>query len=292
MPQEKLVSVVIPTYKRPEKLERAVKSVQEQTYDNIEIIVVNDDPETDIESEVSVTGENVRFFNHEENRNGAAARNTGIEHAEGDYIAFLDDDDRWKEEKLERQIGQLEEREGYGASYTMSEINYPDKKFVPEYAPEGDIRKEVLLMEVTGSFGSSLVVERDIVEEVDGFDEEFERRQDWEFLLRVLSKTRIASIEDPLLEIDSKYGYGESTEVLIEAMEKYLGKFERLIDSYGFRTSRKIKARHITNVAQSAAYNGEPAIAIEYYLKSVFQWPFQRPKELARTPYYLLNSLT
>jgi glycosyltransferase involved in cell wall biosynthesis len=283
------VSVVIPTYKRPEKLERAVKSVQRQTYDNIEIIVVNDNPETDIESEVSVTRENVRFFNHEENRNGAAARNTGIENAEGDYIAFLDDDDRWKQEKIKKQVEELEGRDGYGACYTLPEIVYERKRQVPKEAPEGDIRKEVLLMDVTASFGSSLIVEHDIVGDINGFDEEFKRNQDWEFTVRVLAKTKMASIKEPLVVRDAEYGYKTDVETQIEATEMYLGKFQELIDSYGFLVNRKIRARHLMNISKNAAFKKKPKTAIKYYLKSIKHWPIQKPRSLAKSPYYLAS---
>ncbi|MFW6048523.1 MAG: glycosyltransferase family 2 protein, partial [Candidatus Natronoplasma sp.] len=78
--EKPLVSVIIPTYKREEKLKRAVKSVLNQTYENVEIIVINDDPETDI-NDLLQEAENLKLINHEVNKGGAGARNTGIDKA-------------------------------------------------------------------------------------------------------------------------------------------------------------------------------------------------------------------
>jgi len=107
-----LVSVIIPTYGRDEKLVEAVRSVIEQTYDNIELFVVDDaSPEPVEEHLSSVPLESltaVRVIRHDENRGANTARNSGIDAANGKYVAFLDDDDRWVETKLSRQVDTFE----------------------------------------------------------------------------------------------------------------------------------------------------------------------------------------
>ncbi len=105
------VTVIIPTYKRSvEFLSRAVKSVIDQTYKNIEIIVIDDSPSNYIERDNikkymdSIVNQDVKYYQNEKNMGGSLARNRGIELATGEYISFLDDDDEYMPEKIEKQI--------------------------------------------------------------------------------------------------------------------------------------------------------------------------------------------
>lgn len=95
-----LVSVIIPTYKRPNMLGRAIDSVLGQSYTNIEVVVVDDNSDGDkyrLETiqymERYANDYRVKYIKHKTNQNGSAARNTGIQNSVGEYIAFLDDDD-------------------------------------------------------------------------------------------------------------------------------------------------------------------------------------------------------
>lgn len=107
IPQEPLVSVVIPTYNRADLILRAIDSVRSQSYRNWEIIVVDDnsqDRTAELVGKLVNQHQPIYYHRHETNLGGSAARNTGINHAQGDYIAFLDSDDVWLPEKLELQI--------------------------------------------------------------------------------------------------------------------------------------------------------------------------------------------
>ncbi len=108
---DKLVSVVIPTYKREvECLSTAVNSVINQTYKNVEIVIVDDSPDTyekrpEVKAYVeSLIFEKVIYIQNEKNLGGSLARNRGIDASTGDYITFLDDDDEYKPEKIEKQL--------------------------------------------------------------------------------------------------------------------------------------------------------------------------------------------
>lgn len=106
-----LVSVVIPTYARNDMLERAINCIQKQTHQNLDIIVVDDNPP---ESEFRLStqkimqkyesDERIRYIQNPKNLGGAGARNVGIEASKGEYIAFLDDDDMYYPEKIEKQL--------------------------------------------------------------------------------------------------------------------------------------------------------------------------------------------
>ena len=106
--QKGLVSVVIPTFRRPDKLERAIESVLAQTYPRVEVIVVDDnDPDTEgrlLTEQIMfryVANSRVRYIKHEHNKNGSAARNTGARNSDAEFVAFLDDDDEFFPEKIE-----------------------------------------------------------------------------------------------------------------------------------------------------------------------------------------------
>jgi glycosyltransferase involved in cell wall biosynthesis len=98
-----LVSVIIPTYNREKYLNKAIESVSNQTYNNIEILVIDDGSETNYAESICNKYFNCTYF-YKKNGGLSSARNYGISKVKGDYIAFLDDDDFWREDKLEKQV--------------------------------------------------------------------------------------------------------------------------------------------------------------------------------------------
>ena len=131
----KLVSVIIPTYKRPETLKRAVDSVLNQTYENIEVIVADDNGigtefglATEAVMKEYASDPRVKYVQHEVNINGSAARNTGFRASSGDYIMLLDDDDEFTPVKVKAQVEKLESLdESWGVCYTSFIRVFGDK---------------------------------------------------------------------------------------------------------------------------------------------------------------------
>lgn len=112
--EEDLISIVIPVYNSEKFLGETMKTVKEQTYKNWEIILVNDcskDNSENIIKKYEKEDKRIKLINLKENSGAAIARNTGIENAKGKYIAFLDADDLWKKEKLEKQINFMKEKD-------------------------------------------------------------------------------------------------------------------------------------------------------------------------------------
>src|ERR1700722_12759995 len=100
-----LVSVIIPTLNRPELLMRALTSVLNQTHADIEVVVVIDGPDVEtVDVLKTVRDHRMRTLLNTQSLTAAGARNRGVDHAKGDWIAFLDDDDEWSPDKLEKQI--------------------------------------------------------------------------------------------------------------------------------------------------------------------------------------------
>lgn len=143
-----LVSVIIPTYKRSDFLSRAIESVLNQTYKNIEIIVSDDNlPESDFCKETAKkvkafesTGK-VKYIKTAGQTGGGAARNFAIKHCTGDYVTFLDDDDVFIPEKIEKQLGFMLEND--------LDMSYQDVKWFDEKDKLVEFRKMDYVTEFT-----------------------------------------------------------------------------------------------------------------------------------------------
>ncbi|MDS3842651.1 glycosyltransferase family 2 protein, partial [Staphylococcus hominis] len=113
----KIVSIIIPTYNRDKKLiKRALVSVLKQTYQNFEIILVDDNINSDISNDVKklvdeLNDKRIKYIKNKQNIGGAKSRNKAIKIAKGDYITFLDDDDFYLKDKLKKQVDYLENNE-------------------------------------------------------------------------------------------------------------------------------------------------------------------------------------
>ncbi|WP_257300312.1 glycosyltransferase family 2 protein [Haloarchaeobius sp. FL176] len=239
------VSVVIPTYNEAAVLHRSIESVLAQTYEDFELLVVDDGSTDETAAAVrSYDDERVRYLAHGTNRGASAARNTGIEHATGEYVAFLDADDEWYPRKLERQVAELSDRAAsWVAVYCgVDLVTEDDDGLLDEWLPRSWTRldetegaeggqglvKDVLLDRLHTSAGSTLLVRRPVVEAIDGFDESFDRFQDSEFLIRVLQQGQLAYVDETLV---ARYDTGRPDAEAIEAAdEAYLEKFADTVD--------------------------------------------------------------
>ncbi|MDN6751418.1 MAG: glycosyltransferase, partial [Staphylococcus equorum] len=244
-----LTTVVIPTYKRPDSLNRAIDSILEQTYKNVEIIVVDDNFSGSVDRKITEElmkeyedKVNIRYLQHSSNLGGSAARNTGLKVAKGEYITFLDDDDEFSEVKIERQISCLENLdESWGCCYSAYRIVKSENSFqVSSESRSGDLYIEALMRTLFMGSGSNLLLRKSVVDEVEGYDESFVRNQDIEFLVRVLEKYKIAYIDDELLLIHQEEREVKRT---FEEVEKYTHHYLEVFDSRIQQLSLRDKKR-------------------------------------------------
>ena len=245
------VSVILPTYNRARLLGKAVRSVLNQTYKDLEVIVV-DDCSTDNTKEVvkSLDDERIIYIQNMKNRGAASARNTGIEVANGKYIAFQDSDDLWLRDKLEKQICAFEESTPKtGVVYTgFWRIDNHGKTYIPSKwisKKEGDIHKVLLEGNFVG--GVTAVTRKTCLEKVGMFDERLPRFQDWELFLRLSKFYLFKYINEPLLlSYQSRDSISADDEALTSALEIILRKHFDDFSKYG-----KILARHYLDMSFS-----------------------------------------
>ena len=187
-----LISVIIPTYNREKTILRSVMSVLNQTYKNLELIVV-DDCSTDNTKEVvsQIKDSRFKYYCLERNSGACVARNYGIEKAAGEYIAFNDSDDQWHKDKLEKQLSFLINNnvdvtvcsmDVYDEGSSEKMYTFPDSKKSPEGAVSFDSLLKYNCTSTQMLFGKIECFKENL------FDSNMPRFQDWEECLRLSKK--------------------------------------------------------------------------------------------------------
>lgn len=198
-----LIAVIIPTYNRAYVIKRALHSVLHQTYQNLEVIVV-DDGSTDNTEEIvkSFADSRVRYIRHEVRRGAPAARNTGINATRADFIAFQDSDDEWLCDKLEKQM-QVFSTAGseVGVVYTgfLRLTNNTSTYYPP---PERkNISGNILESLLHGNFIGmpTVLIKKECFAKAGVFDEKMPRLQDWELFIRIAKQYEFLLVNEPLL---------------------------------------------------------------------------------------------
>ena len=258
MNKQPLVSVIIPSFGGAQFLTRCINSVLNQTYTNIEIIVVDDNgigTKEQLETAEIITQykskDNIKYICHEKNINGSAARNTGFKHSKGEYIALLDDDDVFLYQKIQRQVELLHSLPSeFGAVYCSHETFLNEKKVGEEHAIfDGNFLYEYMTHKIEIA-SSSILIRRCVWEKIGGFDETFKRHQDWEFISRILSKYAIKSDDFMGFERILQFRNSRvSPKVVKERRIFYLEKKEPLIKSFSHKRQQELIASEYFDIA-------------------------------------------
>lgn len=287
MPHKPKVSVVIPTYNRPEMLARAIRSVNNQSYSDIELIVV-DGPSEIPASEVLHSHDlsvDYECVSHETLQGLPGARNTGIEVARGEYVAFLDDDDEWKKEKIRKQVNRVQSGD-FGAVYSGVEQISEDgtTNAVKKSSKEGDVLPNLFSRNFIGT-PSCLMVKSGVASSIDGFDENMRTWEDWDFYIRIAEKWSFASVPEPLVK---RHHHGDQMATDVEEKEEiapYLfEKHKHLTHNYENWDEKKFKAGIEFYLAESAFVNDMFSKARNHLLNAIQNNP-SNPK------YYFYLSL-
>ena len=199
------ISVILPFYNRSHTIRRALSSIYQQTLQPLEVIAI-DDASTDGGSDI-VAREfpDVVLLKHSENRGVSAARNTGIQHANGDWLAFLDSDDEWLSKKLQTQLQAIEQSQSEFKVVHSDEIWIRNGVRVNPHAKHqkrgGDIFEHCLPLCAISP--SCVMLHKEVFEQVGLFDEQLPACEDYDMWLRVCLDFPVCYVNEPLIK---KYG--------------------------------------------------------------------------------------
>lgn len=211
-----LISVIIPTHNRLSFLKRAIASVEEQTWAEIELIVVDDASNDDTAKYLRTLQPAVKKFHfciNEKSVGGAGARNIGIKESTGKFVAFLDDDDVWYKDKISRQFALFTQTPGCVA-ISCSYVHFSSfghKKQINISLPNN--LQDLLCYNTLG--GTSLLfTSKSMLDQLGGFDELLRSSQDWDLWIRLYQTGKIVAINEPLARYESHIGFRISTNML------------------------------------------------------------------------------
>jgi glycosyltransferase involved in cell wall biosynthesis len=232
------VSVIIPTYNRAEFLRSTITSVLNQTFQDFEIIVIDDASQDHTREVVSSFGDKrIRYIRHETNKRVAAARNTGVISSKGTYIAFLDDDDEWFPEKLQKQFDLLEACPPtigvvYAGAFVIGESS---KKILAKISPKkrGDVFDTILTQNRIAAT-STIFLRSQCFEKVGLFDESLGFADDYDMWLRISKEFQFEYINEPLINYllhDDQPSLSHNYEAVIRDTEILLKKHAPLLAS-------------------------------------------------------------
>lgn len=212
------VSIVITAYNRPDYLYSALESCLNQTYEIKEIIIIDDCSAEDLKTVAYSFDDNrVHYYRQKTNSGANAARNKGIELANGDFIAFLDDDDIWKPEKIKQQMQSL----GDDFVGSLCNFEYMDRRNKIDYKLEGIVTKESLKTGNKYCGTSGLLASRSVLEN-ENFDINLPSGQDWDMYIRLINHGKVSFVNYALFE----YRYGSHESISTKTANISLSKIE------------------------------------------------------------------
>jgi len=276
-----MISCIITTFKRePDILKRAIDSIKKQTYKDIEIIVVNDAPEEKelaqrIEKFIKEYDSSIKYILHEKNMGACVARNTGISYSRGEYIAFLDDDDEWLIDKLEKQYNKIVSDKSSLVFSPYYSINQNGESEIVNYdldnIPGRNSFEKLLCFNYIGSTSFPLL-KKESVEKVGGFNKELKSSQDHELWLKITKENKISFVNEPLI----KYYY--SNMAITRSMENRIQGHEYIHKEFTKEYKNNNEVLHYRYIFLTNTYLGARNLkyGIKYWLKAIILNPFSK----------------
>lgn len=261
------VSVIIPAYNRAHTLDRAIQSVINQTYTNWELIIVDDASTDDTENLVKkYIDEKIKYYKNPVNKQKSYSRNRGVKVSSGEYVAFLDSDDEWLREKLEKQISSLEDK--YVGCFTGAYKVLEAKRIARHPVIKESLLLDILKNRISISMGSTCLVKKDIFERVGGFREDMAVNEDLELAIRLCSENPLTLISEPLINIYD-VDKPRKAERVEEAKEKLLKYSEKIINGFSENDQKIIYAKQYLSIARAYAAEGDRKNTLKLLKKSL-----------------------
>ena len=272
------VSVVIPSYRRADTLRRAIDSVINQTYKDLEILVVDDNIVGDEFSKAlhDIIDEykddsRVRLVTQPKHINGAEARNAGIRAARGEWIAFLDDDDEWLPTKIENQLAALESHpECMGVSCLYSE--FCSGKLIHSCPPYNtDNFNFKIFTRQVAVFTSTVLLNREKLLEFGAFNNKLRRHQDLQLLLDFTSRNKMTVVLDYLVNLHIDSGINRpSLNKFIEIKKDFFTAVDTIYNLYSKSEQQLIRSAHCYEIVFSAIKEKKYIVALQFFFRAGF----------------------
>ncbi|WP_258083434.1 glycosyltransferase [Thermococcus thermotolerans] len=246
------VSVVIPTYNRNELLTRAIESVLSQEFDDFEVLVIDGARSNSTRELVRSYGDGRIRYIPQQGKGIANARNVGVLKARGKFIAFLDDDDHWRENKLERQLELFKELpKEYGLIYTAFTYYYLERNKIlgiKHPRASGNVYRYMLKDNITGT--STIMVKRECFKKAGLFRESFPTCEDWDMWLRMSKICLFGAIDEPLVDYSIHSGQF--------SFAKYLAGRYRMIEEHGdIKHDPRVLSYHLLQIGLLKVFGGD-----------------------------------
>ncbi len=282
-----LISVVIPAYKRSHVIEKALRSVLEQTYQDFEIIVVDDGSKDDTESVVASLSKEeprIRYLCHDTNRGAQAARNTGAKAAQGEWIAFLDSDDYFTPNSLEIRFS-VARKEKVKVVHSECKVLRKGKSITAYEIPalHGSVYRE-LLTDSGPILFSGLLIAKEAIEKVGYLDEQIISYQDWDTAIRLAKYYPFGFVPESTFVYDCR-GDDTISQNMVREAEGYSQVFNKHFWEIVKQLGPRIVACHYRNIANRYQSAGNQNYARLYQILSFLWWPL-RLKTICRQLFY------
>lgn len=280
-----LVSVIIPTRDRPALAVEAIRSALAQTYAHQEVVVVDDGsiaPLT-LPSEIAADPR-VRMVRLNTPAGAGEARNAGVRASRGTLLAFLDDDDRWRPTKIERQVQALAGRDEDAAAVETGYELWDGRRLVERYLPREDRNLRMALLEQPLLQPSTVLLQKSTFEELGGFDPSLLRVEDWDLWVRFADSYNAVSL--PEVHVDRKASDAR-VEDLLGSHREMVRRLGPRIAALPPRERSRIRAAHLLLESGLLARQGERGAARRKALRALRE----RPSGWLRPALYVIRTV-
>jgi glycosyltransferase involved in cell wall biosynthesis len=278
-----LVTVIIPTRDRPGLVAQAVRSAVTQTYEHLEIVVVDDGSVAPLALPSDLAGDpRVTTLRLNAALGAGEARNAGVRASHGALLAFLDDDDEWRPAKVERQVQALRREPGVAAVETGYEL-WEGRRLVGRYLPRPDRDLPMALLTQPQLQPSTVLLRKSAFEELGGFDPSLTRVEDWEFWVRFADSYEAAAL--PEVHVDRRVSEVAPDKLLVWYREM-VRRLETRIDALPPPERSCVRAVHLLAESHLLAQLGEREAARAKALSALRE----RPSGWRRAALYVVRS--
>ncbi len=279
--QNPKVSVIIISYNRAQLLKVAMQTVFDQTFEDFELLIIDDGSPDDTENTVKAFHDpRLRYIKHAQNQGEGAARNSGVQHAEGEYIAFLDDDDEWLPNKLQLQVELLDAQPKHVGFVHSALINfYADTgEEVEKKRPVETVSGKVFdrLLQDNFVILSTVMARKECFDAAGPFDLSIPAGLDYDMWVRISQNYEFAYIDTPLIKYRiHRNNLGSNFGLQIRGQEAFFNKYHAYISTPG-----KPNSIRYFKLGLLYCFTNDFKTARRIYLKSIRLYPLN-PKPYA-----------